>query len=164
MVLSRTKMGDCCFTTAAADASGRSTDETSTGNNFPRDCPHVIINTGATVLANSDFQYCTGNFGGHLEPVTLKPVSCIFRILMPAFPHFPHCRFVRIFRIVASWNLPRPLFSGVRGTFRIFRTFPISGFESLILKIRLTGFIVTGLGDWEIFQAPTEGKRTAKLF
>ena len=68
----------------------------------------------------------------------------------PHFPHFPRFR-VRIFRIFrgfrvfARWNLLRPLFfwgERDRPHFPHFRRF---GFESLISKIRPTGFIMTGL-------------------
>ena len=82
--------------------------------------------------------------GGHLKPVTLKPVIRIFRIFrvfvsaffaFSAFSAFLFCR-------ISS----DPCFSGVRGTFRIFRIFPACiGFESLISKIRPTGFRMTGL-------------------
>ena len=52
-------------------------------------------------------------------------------------PHFPH---------FCSVESPQTLvFSGVRGTFCIFRIFPILGFRSLISKIWLTGFVLTGL-------------------
>ena len=59
-------------------------------------------------------------------------------------PHFPRFR-VRIFRVLALWNLLRPLFFwGERG-FPHFQHFSCIGFESLIWQIRLTGFNMTGL-------------------
>ena len=60
--------------------------------------------------------------GGHLKPVTLKPVSRIFRIFrifVSAFSAFS----AFLFRGISS----NPCFSRVRGTFRIFRIFPVSG-------------------------------------
>ena len=62
---------------------------------------------------------CT--LGGHLKPVTLKPVIRIFRIFrvfasaFSAFSAFLLCG-------ISS----DPCFSGVRRTFRIFRIFPVS--------------------------------------
>ena len=58
----------------------------------------------------------------------------------PYFLHFPRCRF-RIFR-VCSVESPRPLFFWGESDLP---HFPRIGFESLISKIRPTGFIVTGL-------------------
>ena len=49
------------------------------------------------------------NFGGHLKPVTLKPIICIFRIFS-AFS-FPHFLIVRVFRVFVLRNLLRPLVS-----------------------------------------------------
>ena len=62
-------------------------------------------------------------------------------------PHFPRFRvrifcIFRVFRVFAPWGLFRPLFLwGDRG-FPHFPHFPRIGFESLISKIRPTGFIV----------------------
>ena len=68
------------------------------------------------------------NFGGHLKPVSHIKASHPHFPRFPRFPHFPRFR-VRIFRVFARWNLLRPLFlwCGVRGTFRIFPIFPVSG-------------------------------------
>ena len=81
--------------------------------------------------------------GGHLKPVTLKPVIRIFRIFrvfvsaFSAFSAFSPC-----FRSAES---PQTLvFLGWEGRPH-FRHFPCIGFESLISKIRPTGFRMTGL-------------------
>ena len=61
------------------------------------------------------------------------------------FPHFPRFR-VRsfcVFRIFAPWNLLKPLFSWGERDLPHFPHFP--PFESLISKIRPTGFFMTGL-------------------
>ena len=55
---------------------------------------------------------------GHLQPVTLEPVSRTFRNHLPRFG-------------ISS----DPCFSGVRGSFRIFRIFPVSRSKPLISKI-----------------------------
>ena len=67
--------------------------------------------------------------------------------IKPSHPHFPRfrVRIFRIFRVFARWNLLRSLFfwgERDRPHFPHFRRF---GFESLISKIRPTGFIMTGL-------------------
>ena len=51
--------------------------------------------------------------GGHSQPVTLKPVSRIFRISAFSCPHFPR------FPLVCSVE-PSGRFCRVRGAFRIF--------------------------------------------
>ena len=58
--------------------------------------------------------------GGHLKPVTLKPVIRIFRIFRVSRPHFPH------FPRFCSAESPQTFFSGVRRTVRVFRIFPVS--------------------------------------
>ena len=60
--------------------------------------------------------------GGHLKPVTLKPVIRIFSSFSTfSCPHFP------CFPRFCSAESPQTLvFIGVRGTFRIFRIFPVS--------------------------------------
>ena len=78
--------------------------------------------------------------GGHLKPVTLKPVSRIFRIFRV---------FVSAFSAFSAFLLPGvssdPGFCrGERGLPH-FPHFSRIGFESLISKMRATGFIVTGL-------------------
>ena len=145
-------------------------------------------------------------YGGHLKPVTLKPVSRIFRIFRARHNPEPRCAvwwwnlrwsfggkcfwrfspanearkspsklhrkfatnfaenfanltleiagayifrvFVSAFSVFSAFLLcgvsSDPCFCRVRGAFRIFRIFPRIGFESLISKIRPTGFIVTG--------------------
>ena len=77
--------------------------------------------------------------GGHLKPVTLKPISRIFRILASVFSAFSAFSASSL-RAISSDPC---FFSGVRGTFRIFRILPVSG--SNRWKIRPTGFIMTGL-------------------
>ena len=49
-----------------------------------------------------------------------------FEASPPDFPHFPHFG-VCISAFSEFWNLIRPCFSGVRGTFRIFRISAVSG-------------------------------------
>ena len=59
--------------------------------------------------------------GGHLKPVILKPVIrifCIFHVFVSAFSAFS--AFFRVFLSESSQTL---VFSGMRGTFRIFRVF-----------------------------------------
>ena len=79
--------------------------------------------------------------GGHLKPVTLKPVSrifSIFHVFMSAFSVFSASSASGISSnpcFLGEWDLPH------------FPHLPRIGFEALILKIRLTGFIMTGLGD-----------------
>ena len=65
-------------------------------------------------------------------------------------PHFPHSprfrvRIFRIFRVFALRDLLRPLFFWGERDFPHFPHFPCVGFESLISKIRPTGFRMTGL-------------------
>ena len=84
----------------------------------------------ATTLSNGSKTH----MGGHLKPVTLKPVIRIF----------PRFRF-HIFRDFALRNLLLPLFFRGEREFSHFPHFPCIGFELLILKIRPTGFIMTGL-------------------
>ena len=63
--------------------------------------------------------------GGHLKPVTLKPVSRIFRIFRvfaSAFSAFS--AFSALLLCGVSSN---PCFCRVRGVFRIFRIFAVSG-------------------------------------
>ena len=79
-----------------------------------------------------------------------SPKASHIKASHPPFPHFPRFR-VRIFRIFrvfcafAQRNLLRPLFFWGERDFPHFLRFPCIGFESLISKIRPTGFIVTGL-------------------
>ena len=81
--------------------------------------------------------------GGHLKPDTCKPFSRIFRVC--------------IFRILLLRGIFLDYFCGERGTFRHFPHFPRTGFKSLILKIRPTGFVKTGLrrlGEKLLFAKP----------
>ena len=84
--------------------------------------------------------------GGHLKPVTLKPVIRIsfriFRVFASAFsrPHFP----VRFPRFRSAESPQTLVFLGWEGRPH-FPHFPCIGFESLISKIRPTGFRMTGL-------------------
>ena len=78
-------------------------------------------------------------YGGHLKPVTLKPVIHIFRIFRVSCPHFP--RFPS-FRPAES---PQTLvFLGWEGRPH-FPPFPCIRFESLISKIRPTGIRWLGI-------------------
>ena len=75
-----------------------------------------------------------------------SPKASHIKASHPHFPHFPRFR-VRIFcifRVVALWNLLKPLFSWGQRDLLHFPHFRRIGFESLISKIRPTGFIVTG--------------------
>ena len=88
------------------------------------------------------------NFGGHLKPVTLKPVSRIFRIfrvLVSAFSAFS------AFSLCGTSS--DPCFSGVRGTVRIFRIFPVSGLNRWFRKSDRPALLWPALGDWEISHA-----------
>ena len=49
------------------------------------------------------------NFGGHLKPVTLKPVIRIFRIFR-VFAASAFSRIFRVFRAFALWSLLKPLY------------------------------------------------------
>ena len=62
-------------------------------------------------------------------------------------PHFPRfrVRIFRVFRVFALRNLLRPLFFWGKRDFPHFPRFLRIGFESLISKIRPTGFRMTGL-------------------
>ena len=89
------------------------------------------------------------SFGGHLKPVTLKPVIRIFRIFrvfvsaFSAFSAFLLCGISSdpcFFRVFALRDLLRPLFFWGERDFPHFPHFPCIGFESLISKIRPTGF------------------------
>ena len=75
-----------------------------------------------------------GGTGGHLKPVTLKPVSHIFCVFVSAFSTF--CSVKSLQTLV--------FFSGVRRDVPHFPHFLRIGFESLISKIRPTGSIMTG--------------------
>ena len=59
---------------------------------------------------------CLAKNGGHLKPVTLKPVIRIFRVFVSAFSVFSALR-----------SLLRPLFSWGGRDVRIFRIFAVSG-------------------------------------
>ena len=90
--------------------------------------------------------------GDHLKPVTLKTVSCNFRIFRD---------FVSAFSVLSAlllWNLLRPLFFWDGRDLPYFPHFPCVGFESLISTIRPTGFILTALkGDRE--ERPNRDRR-----
>ena len=72
-------------------------------------------------MGHTGWEVVCGGGGGHLRPVTLKPVIRIFRIFRV---------FVSAFSAFSAFLLcgisADPCFSGVRGTFRIFRIFPVS--------------------------------------
>ena len=76
------------------------------------------------------------DIGGHLRPVTLKPVSRIFRVSCPHFPYFPRFCAVESPQTLFFWGQRDPLHCP---------HFPRIGLL-LISKIRPTGFIRTGLG------------------
>ena len=81
--------------------------------------------------------------GGHLKPVTLKPVIRIFRIFrvfVSAFSAFSAFSALLLFGISSD-----PCFFWAERDFPHFPRFPRIGFESLISKIRPTGFRMTGL-------------------
>ena len=85
------------------------------------------------------FSYYVGRdiFGGHLKPVTLKPVSHIFgifRVFVSTFSAFS-----------ALWSLLRPLFFWGERDLPHFPHFRCIGFALLLSEIRPTGFIMTGL-------------------
>ena len=61
-------------------------------------------------------------------------------------PHFSRFR-VRIFCVFAQCNLLKPLFSGKRGTFRIFRIFPVSGSNRWFRKSDRPALLWPALGD-----------------
>ena len=83
------------------------------------------------------------NVGVHLKPVTLKPVIRIFRIFRVFVSAFSAFSTFSVFLLCGISS--DPCFSGVR-VFPHFLHFPRLGFESLISKIRPTGFNMTGLG------------------
>ena len=62
--------------------------------------------------------------GGHIEASHIE--ASHIEASQPHFPHFPRFR-VRISRVLLRGTPSDPYFSGVRGTFRIFRAFPLSG-------------------------------------
>ena len=92
----------------------------------------------------------------HFKPPILRVVENVWGSPKASHPHFPHCprfrgrifRIFRVFRVFALRNLLRPLFSWGERDFPHFPHFPRFlriGFESLISKIRPTGFRMTGL-------------------
>ena len=106
------------------------------------------------------FEWCFRKNGGHLKPVTLKPVIRIFRIFrvfVSAFSAFSAFFF-------ALQNLLRPLFFWGE---RDFPRFPRISFESLISKIRPTGFRMTGLtklGDQKTIRAVLQNLHGSATF
>ena len=82
-----------------------------------------------------------------------SPKASHIKASHPHFPHFPRLRvrIFRIFRVFALRNLLRPLFSWAERDFPHFPRFPRIGFESLISKIRPTGFRMTGHSLLEFF-------------
>ena len=76
-----------------------------------------------------------------------SPKASHIKASHPHFPHFPRfrVRIFRVFRALALRNLLRPLFFWGERDFPHFPRFARIGFESLISKIRPTGFIMTGL-------------------
>ena len=88
--------------------------------------------------------------GGHLKPVTLKPVIRIFRVFASAFSAFS------VFSAFSFCGVSSdPCFPGWEGRPH-FPHFPCIGFESLISKIRPTGFRMTGpIGDWDLSSPPS---------
>ena len=89
---------------------------------FPDFCGTVKKREFSVNLRKPEVQNEVPSFrGGHLKPVTLKPVIRIFRIFRV---------FVSAFSAFSAFLLcgisSDPCFSGVRGTFRIFRIFPVS--------------------------------------
>ena len=95
---------------------------------------HQVISTRSGYIAVT---------GGHQKPVTLKPISCIFYILRV---------FVSAFAALSAFlqnslcgNRLRPLFFHGAKDLLHFPHFPCIRFESLISKVRPTGFFMTGL-------------------
>ena len=77
--------------------------------------------------------------GGHLKPITLKPVSRIFRVFVSAFSVFSAFLLCGIFS--------DPYFSGVSRTFRIFRIFAVSGSNRWFRKSDQPALLWPALGD-----------------
>ena len=82
--------------------------------------------------------------GGHLKPVTSKPVSRSFRIFRV---------FVSAFSAFSAFSLcgtsSDPYFSGVRGTVRIFRIFAVSGSNRWFRKSDRPALLWPALSDWD---------------
>ena len=80
-------------------------------------------------------------------PLWGSPKASHIKASHPHFPHFPRfrVRIFRVFRVFALRNLLRPLFFWGEKDFLHFPRFRRIGFESLISKIRPTGFRMTGL-------------------
>ena len=79
-----------------------------------------------------------------------SPKASHIKASHPHLRHFPRFRvrifrIFRVFRLFALRNLLRPLFFWGERDFPHFPHFPRIGFESLISKIRPTGFRMTGL-------------------
>ena len=84
-------------------------------------------------------------FGDHVKPVKLKPVSRmfrIFRVLASAFSAFSAFSVFSLCGISSD-----PCFSGVRGTVRIFRIFPVSGSNRWFRKSDRPALLWPALGD-----------------
>ena len=76
----------------------------------------------------------------------------------PHFPRFPRFRvrifrFFRVFRFFGLWSLLRPLFCRVRGAFRIFRIFAVSGSNRWFRKSDRPALLWPALGDRDFLQA-----------
>ena len=88
---------------------------------FPREDSYPTVPQGhkhrVTTLGNFKIPQNPAD-GVQINSVKIKPVRCISAFSALWCPEFP--RFLGF----APWNLLRPLFAGVTGTFRIFHIFP----------------------------------------
>ena len=97
--------------------------------------------------------FCAHSHGGHLKPVTLKPVIRIFRIFrvfVSAFSAFSFCG-------ISS----DPCFPGVGGTSAFSAFFPVSGLNRWFRRSDRPALGWPALGDWEarLNPLPTSGVR-----
>ena len=79
--------------------------------------------------------------GGHLKPITLKPISRIFRVFASAFSAF--------FALLLCGVSSNPCFCRVRGAFCIFCIFAASGSNRCFRKSDRPALLWPALGDRE---------------